>query len=361
MDLIETPYREISDASVMLETPLASVAMRSYNDERYIAQAIDGVLMQETTFPIELVIADDCSSDRTRDIVLEYQNKHPKLIRVLLGEMHVGLIKNTIRVEKACRGSYIAYCDADDFWHHPQKLQKQVEYLENHPECGLVYSDVDKLYEDSGKLIRSSVKAHHPNYEDLLNITDPFKDILVSKPGLFVCTSCVRKSLVDEFLAVEADLMLSPWIRQEEVARFLYFAHRSGFHFIPESLVTIRIRSESASRTKSLKKALENNESRIRAKRYFAYKYECSPEVRNEVDVKYYSFLLKKAYLTNDKALARNAYQGLRECGCRFGILKWAYYLGARSRVAKAIIAPFRLARRIVVQARRRHSYSIMF
>src|SRR4030042_6002267 len=120
--------------------PLVSVKMITYNHAPYIAQAIEGVLQQKTNFPFELVIGEDCSTDGTRAIVLEYQRKYSDIIRVITSDNNVGAYENIRRTSKACRGRYVAFCDGDDFWHDPSKLQKQTDYLETHPECGLVYS-----------------------------------------------------------------------------------------------------------------------------------------------------------------------------------------------------------------------------
>ena len=115
INLDEIPYDEISDPAVMNKLPLVSVHMITFNHEPYIARAIEGVLMQETDFPIELVIGEDCSTDGTREIVLEYQKKHPETIRVITSARNVGPNVNELRTDKACRGRYVAYCEGDDY------------------------------------------------------------------------------------------------------------------------------------------------------------------------------------------------------------------------------------------------------
>ena len=127
----EIPYQEISDPAVMSKEPLVSVYMITYNHEPHIAQAIEGVLMQETDFPIELVIGEDCSTDRTREIVLEYQKKYPDLIRVIISEKNVGARKNGDRTSKLLRGKYVAFCEGDDYWIDPIKIKMQATFLED--------------------------------------------------------------------------------------------------------------------------------------------------------------------------------------------------------------------------------------
>lgn len=119
--------REIDD--IPHANIVVSVCMITYNHEDYISEAIEGVLMQQTNFPFELVIGEDCSTDRTRQICLEYQKKYPHIIRLLLPEKNLGMISNFMLTLKACKGEYIAMCEGDDYWTDAFKLKKQVEFL----------------------------------------------------------------------------------------------------------------------------------------------------------------------------------------------------------------------------------------
>jgi glycosyltransferase involved in cell wall biosynthesis len=127
------------------QNPLVSVCMIAYNVEPYIAEAIDGVLSQQTDFPVELVIGEDCSTDRTREIAQAYADKYPERIRLLPSDVNRGIAGNAFRTWQYCRGKYIAVCDSDDIWTDPFKLKHQVSFLENNPEYGAVYSDVEVI------------------------------------------------------------------------------------------------------------------------------------------------------------------------------------------------------------------------
>lgn len=121
------------------DNPLVSVACITYNHEKFIPQAIESVLMQETDFPVELVIGEDCSTDGTRAIVQEYAAKYPGVIRPLLPDLNLGMAKNYEAVRLACRGKYIAWLEGDDYWILPKKLQWQVDMMEANPHysmCG---------------------------------------------------------------------------------------------------------------------------------------------------------------------------------------------------------------------------------
>lgn len=113
--------------------PVVSVVMIAYNVMDYIAEAIDSVLMQKTNFKVELVIGEDCSIDNTLQIALEYQTKHPDVIKVLQREKNLGLTPNCVDTHNHCKGKYIALLDSDDYWTSDDKLQKQVDFLESHP------------------------------------------------------------------------------------------------------------------------------------------------------------------------------------------------------------------------------------
>jgi glycosyltransferase involved in cell wall biosynthesis len=126
-----------------------SVAVITYNQEKFIAQAIESVLMQEADFDYELIIGEDCSTDRTREIVVDYHKRFPDKIRLLLPEQNLGAVKNFFRTIQSCRGQYVALLEGDDYWTSPHKLQKQVDFLDTHPECALCFHPVRWFYEDA--------------------------------------------------------------------------------------------------------------------------------------------------------------------------------------------------------------------
>lgn len=125
-----------------------SVAMITYNHERFIAQAIESVLMQEVDFDLELVIGEDCSTDGTRRIVTEYAARYADRIRLLLPKKNLGMNRNFIQTIKACQGEYIALLEGDDYWTSPDKLGKQVALLDQRPDCAICFHNVEMFTED---------------------------------------------------------------------------------------------------------------------------------------------------------------------------------------------------------------------
>ncbi len=130
--LSEIPCNETSDRERLCKHPVVSVYMLTYKHEAYIAEAIEAVMAQKTDFEFELILGEDASPDRTREICFEYQKKYPDKIRVLWSEKNVGVSSNDARVLNACRGEYVAYCEGDDYWIDANKLQKQVETIRTH-------------------------------------------------------------------------------------------------------------------------------------------------------------------------------------------------------------------------------------
>lgn len=123
----------------MSTQPLVSVRLVTYNHEKWIAQCLEGIMMQRTDFPFEVIVGEDCSTDRTREIVLAYAERYPEKIRVLPSEANLGAMPNSYRVQQACRGKYHAMIEGDDYWIDPLKLQKQVDFMEAHPDVSLCF------------------------------------------------------------------------------------------------------------------------------------------------------------------------------------------------------------------------------
>lgn len=133
----------------MSDSVMLSVCMVSYNQQAYIKDAIESVLKQKTTFSYEVIISDDCSQDQTLDILRGYESKFPDKVRIITGEVNIGYPNNQRRSLEAAKGKYIALCDCDDYWTDSYKLQKQVDYLEGHPECAICFHNVMHIYEDN--------------------------------------------------------------------------------------------------------------------------------------------------------------------------------------------------------------------
>lgn len=139
-----------------VDAPLVSICCATYNHEKYLAQAMESFLMQKVSFPIEIIIGDDCSTDGTPQIVQDYAGRFPQLVRVIASDANVGVSQNAFRIRSAARGKYIALCEGDDYWTDPHKLQKQVDFLEENPEF-TVSGHWVKNVDGSGELLEKQV------------------------------------------------------------------------------------------------------------------------------------------------------------------------------------------------------------
>jgi len=130
-----------------------SVLITSYQHERYIARALDGILEQDAGVSFEVLVGDDASTDGTRAIIAQYAEAHPGVVRPFLPERNLGLDGKVIFSElvRRARGEYIAGIDGDDYWTSPVKLQRQVRYLDDHPECSMCFHNVLWCHEDGSR------------------------------------------------------------------------------------------------------------------------------------------------------------------------------------------------------------------
>lgn len=117
-----------------MKKPTLSVIIISYNQEKYIEEAIDNVLNQKVNFDFELLLADDCSKDNTLNIMKEYEKKYPNIIKVLERKENLGATKNIVDAYKQSKGKYITVLEGDDYWCDENKIQKQIDFLEENPE-----------------------------------------------------------------------------------------------------------------------------------------------------------------------------------------------------------------------------------
>lgn len=170
--------------------PKLSVCMVTYNHENFIKQAIESVLMQKTNFSYELVIGEDCSTDKTKEIVIKYQNKYPNIIKTLINNKNLGAGLNFIQTLKACKSEYIALLEGDDYWTDPYKLQKQVDFLENNPDFTICFHNaktMDQISKKVSRILLSKGTKEVWSIEDLLKknfiptLTCVFRNKLIKK------------------------------------------------------------------------------------------------------------------------------------------------------------------------------------
>jgi len=130
------------------DSPKVSIVTTTHNQEGYVRQAFDSFLAQQTDFPVEVVVADDASTDATPAIIREYAERYPHTFRPILRPENLGLNANLVGALSVARGEYIALCEGDDFWTDPRKLSKQVTYLDQHPDTSVCFHPVRVMWDD---------------------------------------------------------------------------------------------------------------------------------------------------------------------------------------------------------------------
>lgn len=180
-----------------------SIRLMCYNHENYIRQAMDGVMMQETDFNVEVVIGDDFSPDDTLKIIKEYESTEKIHIKILQREkgdaywterQKRGRLYNFQNILENCTGKYIALLDGDDYWTDPQKLQKQYNFLENHPDCSVCFTAAQFYFEENSdrkKIYRPKNAVSRKKYD--------LRDAII-KAGDFMITATIffRQKYVSE-------------------------------------------------------------------------------------------------------------------------------------------------------------------
>jgi glycosyltransferase involved in cell wall biosynthesis len=181
----------ISDTPASRATTKVTVVITTYNHERFINDALEGVLMQQTDFDFDVVLIEDCSTDRTRDIVSEYQKAHPDKIKLVLSEVNKCDNSEFMKAILSSPSQYIAVLDGDDYWTSPLKLQKQVDYLDRHPECSICFHDVTIISDDGDQPPRNS---QPPDQKEISTLEDLFDGCFI-----MTCSVLLRQNVFDEF------------------------------------------------------------------------------------------------------------------------------------------------------------------
>ncbi len=168
-----------------------SVCMITYNHAAFITQAVESALTQQVDFDYEIVVGEDCSTDNTRSILLDLQRQHPSKIRLLLRDKNLGMMNNFVNTLKACQGHYVAILEGDDLWTSSDKLQKQVNFLDSHPDCTICFHNTIKILDNGDRIQQESQESQHKTISTL-------KDLLVQN-FIPACSTMFRNNFMFEF------------------------------------------------------------------------------------------------------------------------------------------------------------------
>lgn len=166
-----------------MNTPKVSVVCMVYKHEPYLRQCFDGFVMQKTSFPIEILVNDDCSPDGSAKVMREYEEKYPDLFHCIYQEENQyskGKMAWWEVLFPMAKGEYIAICEGDDYWIDPYKLQKQVDFMDQHPDYVACFHNARVQYDDHVSLFNAMNENHYPSTEDIIK-----RHWFIATPTLF--------------------------------------------------------------------------------------------------------------------------------------------------------------------------------
>ena len=209
--MINKTQEEVTAKWKSLDTnhPLVSIKCLTYNHEKYIAQAMDGFLMQETDFPFEVIVHDDASTDKTADILREYEKKYPLIVKPIYETENLYKKQDgslTRAANASLKGKYIAMCEGDDYWIDPHKLQIQVDFLESHPDYSTAFHDA----EIKNELGINSIDSVYPQMEDRdYTATEIFERWTIPMASLIYRREVLDYPIKNIFNILNGDLFLT--------------------------------------------------------------------------------------------------------------------------------------------------------
>ena len=241
---------------------VVSIRCLTYNHAPYIRQCLDGFVMQKTNFRFEAIVHDDASTDGTQDIIREYEKKYPDIIKPIYEKenqysKHDGSLGRIMNSAMSPSSKYIAVCEGDDFWTDPYKLQKQVDYLETHPECGLVHTKHKKLVEETGEFKDGWAEE-----------TDFEKNLIRNR--ICTLTTCYRSYFLVDYAK---EIQRSPNWPMGDAPFWLFIMSQATSKLIPDETGVYRVRRESASHSDNIEKNIRFLLGGFDMKLYFIKKY----------------------------------------------------------------------------------------
>jgi glycosyltransferase involved in cell wall biosynthesis len=313
-----------------VDNPLVSVVILTYNHEAFVRDAIQCVLDQQTSFNFEIIIGDDFSTDNTRKIIDEFKKDYPDIIKTWYPDKNSGVLSNYSSCINLCHGMYFATCAGDDFWHNKSKLQKQVDFFNQHLGVGVVHSDADYLYLPSGK----TIKSYHKSKKIIIKSGFIFEKLLLDN-FIIALTAMVQFDLVKKF--VDFEEYRRAGFLMEDYPMWLELSNHTKIEYLDESLATYRIHKKSIRNTENPAKLLEFLNSTFKVRNHFIARYGCSEEVKKRVAERYYQKVLLYSNALKNKSLAKDAWVWLRTRQSNIRWIEYLYYWSSRVRVINDI------------------------
>ena len=263
-----------------MNTPLVSIIMPTYNHEKYIRQAIESVLAQECNFSYQLLIGEDFSTDKTREICQSFADLYPDKIILLPSYKNLGLVLNYKQLFDACNSKYVAILEGDDYWTNENKLQMQIDIMENNEDIGLVHTRSCSLYENGNLKVNTHLKHSNKSGHEL------FKEYYLDKYSIVPLTVCFRKKIFNEY--VDYDFCIENQLSTIDNFIFPEMMIHTKFHFINQITGHYRILSSSISNTNDFFKYQQWYYKGKIVLDYFMTRYPMDKHLQKKVYNRYY-------------------------------------------------------------------------
>ena len=291
--------KAIREGKELIQKPVVLIQCITYNQEKYIGKCLDGFLMQETNFPFVALIHDDASSDGTADIIMEYAKIHPDIIKPVCdnvnrhNERTLGRVLDDII--DAYDPKYIAICEGDDFWTSPMKLQMQVDYLSEHPECVMCHTDYTDTTANKHKTLK--------HYDD-----EPyFGPGHIHNYNICSLTAVYRKEAYDKCPQYRYS---HKWLMGDK-PKWIELSHEGKFHFIDKITGTYRVLSNSASHSTDVNKMIAfwecKNEITEFYSKLYGYPYTLQPKSA------LYDQILEQSYYNKDQCMSKTYWRKAKQ------------------------------------------------
>jgi Glycosyltransferases involved in cell wall biogenesis len=299
------------DKPVNKITPIVSVCIPTYQHKNYIEECLKGALMQETTFPYEIIVCDDGSTDDTTEICRDYAEKYQAKIRLYdHNRAMTRLFDSDGNVKsghnwwwslESARGKYIAICEGDDYWTDPCKLQKQADFLEKNPDYGLVHTGYCLYIED---------KKEFRNWDIKRTQGWIFDDLLLGNQ-IGTLTTLFRTELANN--SYFHNTIRNKKFKMGDYPLWLFIAQQMKIGYIDEQTSVYRVLQESAGRSDNEYKNYLFERSVLDVKFYFANNEEKYTQILRVEESQFYQAWLRKAVLVHNLEIGREAYSFLKK------------------------------------------------
>lgn len=290
----------------MNNSPLISVGVMSYNQERYIRHTLDCLLAQQCSYSFEIIIGDDGSKDNSRAIILEYQQKHPGIIKIMPEAPNKGILRNYADIVKACSGKYIAFCHCDDYWHDPLKLEKQVSFLEKNPDYEFIHTNANVYIENLDKTIPAFNTINQKNIPS----GEVFESFFTSKFFIFTCSACYTRSAIEKY--VNFDEFIQADFMYEDLPTWIELSKNIKFKYLEDATITYRVVEDSHSHPKQKERKFVLLKAHHHMKKHFIKKYDIDKKIELEFDLQYHRNKFNVAYTLNNYMQAEDSYDFLK-------------------------------------------------